>query len=194
MYATVDELRNVAPESTTDAQIELAIQMATELIDRITGQWFEPRRVVRVYRSKGGTTLHLPVPVIEVRSVTISGVLEPAANYRVTHDARNPRILHRYGWPKGRATIEVDADCGYVAEDGTTPAPIRYACQRLASMYLLPEEDRQELRQQARVISESTDGHSYTLAKDERPASLTGDPEIDGILMSYMRLPSVGGA
>ncbi|HHV62117.1 MAG TPA: hypothetical protein GXX51_05705 [Firmicutes bacterium] len=199
MYATVQEIREegVAPEEASDARIEAAIKRASDLIERLTGQWFEPREKTLILDGNGGFTLFLGVPVISLSGVKIDGRAVDLALLRVYNspeDRKNPRIHFSWGFPKGKRNVEVTGTFGYVEEDGSTPELIRYACRRLVVKDLAPlsDMDAQEERKRARVISETTDRHSYTLAQDQRFSGLTGDPEVDGILVEFMAPPGVG--
>jgi len=199
MYATVPEIRaeGVTAEQASDAQVEAAIRRATVLIDTLTGQWFEPQDCTFRFDGPGASTLFLKVPVLSVREVKVDGQsvdLAEVVVYNSAKDRRNPRLYYAPGFPKGKGNVEVAGSFGYVEQDGSTPELIRYACRRIVVSSLAPLADRdaQEERKRVRIASETTDGHSYTLVKDERPAGLTGDPEVDGILAQYMATPIPG--
>ncbi len=74
----------------------------------------------------------------------------------------------------------------------TEPIPrmIKRACVLMAIRFYIPTaEEAEELDRERRLISENTDGHSYTLRSDEYSYSKgpTGDIEIDEILSLYRR-------
>ncbi len=199
MYATVPEIRaeGVTAEQASDAQLEIAIRRATALIDTLTGQWFEARDCTFRFDGPGAPTLFLKVPVISVREVKVGGQpIDPGqvVVYNSVQDRRNPRLHYAPGFPRGKGNVEVAGSFGYVEQDGSTPEPIKYACRRIVVLNLasLADKDAQEERKRVRIVSETTDGHSYTLAREERPAGLTGDPEVDSILAQFMATPIPG--
>lgn len=199
MYATVPEIRaeGVTAEQASDAQVEIAIRRATVLIDTLTGQWFEARTCTFRLDGPGAPTLFLRVPVISVQEIRIDGQpidLAEVVVYNSVQDRRNPRLYYAPGFPKGKGNVEVVGSFGYVEQDGSTPELIKYACRRIVISNLAPltDKDAQEEKKRVRIASETTDGHSYTLAKDERPAGLTGDPEVDSILAQFMATPIPG--
>lgn len=79
---------------------------------------------------------------------------------------------------------------------GTTPAEINYACMLLAADYLgrLADGDT-DASVAARVISEKTRDQSYTLQArpdEEATYGMTGNTEVDNILMRYVAPLRVG--
>lgn len=210
MYCTVQEIRDegVAPEQATDARITMAIKLAGALIDKITGQWFEPRELTLVRDGRGGCILHLPVPVISVLELKVDGeVLDPKdyVVYSSPEDRRNPKIYCSRSFPRGRRNVEIAGVFGYVDQETdeagqvaafVTPEPIRHACRRLVirELGLLGDPEAQDERRRARVASETTDGRSYSLALEQRFSGFTGDPDVDGILVGFVRPPAIGGA
>lgn len=199
MYATVPEIRaeGVTAEQASDAQVEAVIRRAVVLIDTLTGQWFEARTCTIRFDGTGTPTLFLRVPVISVQEVRISGQpidLAEVVVYNSVQDRRNPRLYYAPGFPKGKGNVEVVGSFGYVEQDNSTPELIKYACRKIVISNLAPltDKDAQEEKKRARIVSETTDGHSYTLAREERPAGLTGDPEVDSILAQFMATPIPG--
>jgi hypothetical protein len=74
-------------------------------------------------------------------------------------------------------------------EVGLAPPLVKKTALRMVMRYwrLLTDPEEPEARSTARVMSESTDGHSYTLSGLIASAGLTGDPAIDDVLAMYRR-------
>lgn len=80
---------------------------------------------------------------------------------------------------------------------GETPALIRYAALRLALRYAYPIAGGQgnDIRNQGRLISESTRDQSYSLGGagvGDNSYGMTGDLEVDNILMGFMAPVAMG--
>lgn len=214
MYATAQEMRGegIEPGAASDIRVETAIRNASALIDKFTRQWFEPRRKLLTLDGRGVATLFLRIPIIGVERVSADG-RELAASEYVAYssewDRKNPRIVRRSGvFPKGRANVEALGTFGFVdtsfgADDKpiySTPEPIRWACRRLVVLDLLSpaapryDEEATDAKTRLRLAAENTDGHSYSLVKETRPAPFTGDADIDAILLAFATPLSVGGA
>lgn len=195
-YCTVEDLRSegIAEEQYDDAQLERLIAVSCSFIDNVTGQWFESREKVIRLDGRGGKNLILPVFLSEADYVKISGeVVEDYVLYNRMEDRAYPKIFRAVRWPKGRLNIEISGTWGYVEEDGTTPPAIRRAAMKLA-MYNFPAlsdtEAQEEKNLRGILLSETTDGHSYSLSEGAvsslSAGAITGDTEIDQILKSYM--------
>lgn len=106
-------------------------------------------------------------------------------------------------FPRGHHNVEVKGVFGYTDADGSpmgqTPDDIRTTTVLLA-LRMLPKMtscDRDDILNAYRIQTESTRDQSYTLAplKDShRVGRITGDPEIDFVLMRYKRPPVLGVA
>lgn len=87
------------------------------------------------------------------------------------------------------ATERIDLLTGRTFEE-PVPRMIRRAAVLMAlRFYILTAGEAEERDRERRLVSESTDGHSYTLRSDEYSYSRgpTGDSEIDEILALYRR-------
>lgn len=94
-------------------------------------------------------------------------------------------------WPLGTKVVGVTASWGYLDEDGTTPEPILHALARLVILNT-PALDDPGACADARagaIVSETTQGRSYTYTDRVAGTGLTLDREIDSILRSYRRPP-----
>jgi hypothetical protein len=95
-------------------------------------------------------------------------------------------------WPRGVRNVNVAASWGYVNETGATPELARQALALLTVRELTRPEDpdaREDLRRGA-LLSESTQGRSYTVNQAGTGAGLTTDRELD-ILIGSLRAPPV---
>ena len=200
-YCGIDDIRaeGIAEEQMTDDQVSQLIALACDYIDKVTGQWFEPRQKTVKLDGRGGQVLQLPVFLINCDEIEVDGI--PVDDYvlfnRISpEDDRNyPKIWRRLRWPKGVQNIQIQGEWGYVEEDGTTPLLIKRAAIKLC-LYNFPalgdSEAQEEKDLRGKIRSETTDGHSYTLdgssSSSGTGSSLsTGDSEIDGILQYFMR-------
>ena len=93
-----------------------------------------------------------------------------------------------------KATAYIDLVTGRTFED-PVPVLIVDAAVKLVirELPLLSDVSGQEEKKRGRILSETTDGHSYTLSEATANASFTGDAEIDGILALYVAPPVVTG-
>ena len=195
-YCTVEDIRaeGISEEDYSDDQLEELIAVSCNFIDSITGQWFEPREKVIRLDGRGGQNLVLPVFLSAVDYVKIGlDYVDDYVLYNRMEDRSYPKIFRCSGWPKGRLNIEVSGTWGYVEEDGSTPPAIRWAAMKLA-IYNFPAlsdtEAQEEKNLRGLLVSETTDGHSYSLSNEVVSSlsseAITGDAEIDRILKSYM--------
>ena len=194
-YCTVDDLRaeGVGEENYSDEQLENLIADSCEFIDRVTGQWFELRTKSIRLDGRGGQNLVLPVFLFEAYSVSVNHEeIDDYVLYNRMEDRVYPKIFRCAGWPRGRLNIEVSGQWGYVEEDGFTPPAIRRAAMKLALYHFPALTDTDALEDNAirgLLVSETTDGHSYTLSgnavAEAYSGAITGDLEIDRILRKY---------
>lgn len=111
-------------------------------------------------------------------------------------------------WPVGQQNVTITGIFGYTDPDGSTtgrtPLLIARAAQLLAmrEIYTLAEFDkREDVQKRWRLLSERTRDQSYTLMgagslgnRGSIVGSITGDPEIDTILVKFRRPPLFGSA
>ena len=211
MYATVTELRDegVTEAQASDARLERLIDEASRLIDRATGWFFEPRSMTLLLDGRGTPTVELPVPPIRLDQILIGGAelaLAPedyvlvGAPVQPGFDA--PRLSLRSGrFPKGYGNIEARGLWGYTEDDGSaegrTPLEIRRATILLVlrTLPLMGDTDAAgEARNRWRILEERTRDQSYKLDRVSRSGVLTGDPEVDEILLRYRRPAPMGAA
>lgn len=209
-YATLTDARSegITPAMADDARLTALLTQASQFIDTYTEQWFEPRTETLRFDGHDGELLHLPVPILALTSVTLDGaalsLTEDVIAYKSLRDRSNPKLARAGSgvWCVGRQNIVVVGSFGYCEADGTSPPPeIQRATLLLVVRNLaqLADPAAADARRAGEVFKEVTDGHSYELggnfagaAGSWRRNGLTGDPEIDRVLMRYRR-PIAGG-
>ncbi len=212
MYASVADLRaeGVTEAAASDARLELLLEEATRLIDRVTGWFFEPRSAVFRVDGRGAPSIEPPVPPIRIDrlavesselSLAFAELVVVGAPVQPGFDAPRLTLHHGRVFPRGRGNVVVEGLWGFTEPDGTpegrTPLAIRRACMFLVLRTLAPLADDAsfEARSRWRVVEERTRDQSYKLgAAKESSAQLTGDPEVDALLAFYMRPSPLGAA
>jgi len=114
-YAIVADLRaeGVDAASVPDSRAQELILLASRFIDRLTGQWFFPRRATLRLDGDGSALLHHPtlVPILEVRRLAVDGRVIAPTEYAVRE--RYVELV-RGAFPRGRANVEIDAVFGWL--------------------------------------------------------------------------------
>jgi hypothetical protein len=113
-----------------------------------------------------------------------------------------PQLTLDNGWsfPKGAFNVAVTGLWGVTEPDGSetggVPLEIRRACMLLVlrAIYPLAGQDSADARNRWRILEEKTRDQSYRLEGLKSPGLLTGDPEIDDILLRYRRPAGLGAA
>ena len=159
-----------------------------------------------------------------IGGVAISGPVDPSSyrvyNRHLTQrlakpdDRDNPKISFVRGdsgprpllgrgffFPQGVQNIRVKGLFGYTEADGSptgrTPLLIREVCKRLVARDLPLLSDvggRDDAQRRWRLIQEKTRDQSYRLDKLTLHGALTGDPEIDNMLVQFKRPADLGAA
>ncbi len=162
-YTTVAEMRaeGVTVAQADDARLQKLITRASRTIDRLTGQWFEPRILTITLDGDQSQRLHFSVPICEITEISVlnSGVVDTTA-YKVydrhlsesllaPDDRLDPRVEYVHQqltnsdiyqrfpfleWPRGERNITVKGTFGYTdppGPPGSTPDMIEEACQLL---------------------------------------------------------------
>lgn len=221
-YITVEDVRRrgITQERISDEELQELILLMQVFIEKVTGQFFEQRQLSFSFDGSDSDILFLPIPIIEIEELRINDSITPLpkTDYVVYNgrtppedDRRNPKIALKQGYRKdiftgnglrrflkGRKNQHIKGTFGFVAADGSTPLPIRNALMKLV-MREIPETGSGQAqgfslgKLRSRIISETTDKHSYTLANTISEGSLTGDKEIDDVLALY-RAPITLGA
>ena len=104
-------------------------------------------------------------------------------------------------WLRGVQNVVVDGLFGFTDPDGSpvgrTPELIRHVTKLLVLREIPTMTDvarREERQKRWRLVSERTRDQGYNLDPLRAQGVLTGDPEIDAILISYQRPPQLGAA
>lgn len=225
MYASVAEVRaeGVPPASATDARLVALIDEASRTIDKVTRQFFKPRRATLRLDGRGTPTIELPVPPIELTRLSVdsegmqpfpfvgtapfgfgldrSVLLVVGAPIGPGYDGARLTLRHGLVFPKGHGNVIAEGRWGYTEDDGTpdgrTPLAVKRACILLVMRGLHPLADDAafEARSRWRIIEERTRDQSYRLDSNRGGGlSLTGDPEVDALLVPYVRTSPVGAA
>jgi hypothetical protein len=212
MYATVADLRaeGVSHAMASDPRIEALLADARAFVDTATGWFFEPR--ARTFRldGRGNATIELPVPPIRIDTLSIDGhPLSLAPDDLLVEGAPvvpgfiAPRLTLRRCRRFRRETgnVTVAGLWGYTEADGTvegrTPAAIRLVTMQLVlrALPVLVDGDAWEsARQRWRLLEERTREQSYKFGPRTLATFLTGDPEIDAVLLRYRRPQGLGAA
>lgn len=104
------------------------------------------------------------------------------------YDRSGPRYLPT--WIEGPQSIALVGVFGFVEADGVSPPPlIKKTALRLVMREWRPVGDPLDAEAHAsgQVVSETTDGHSYTLGGVITSNGVTGNPLIDDVLARYRR-------
>lgn len=194
MYCTIEDVRNAgAGGGLDDAVVAAAIRRACDKIDAWTRMRFLPTEKSYYFSGHGGKTLLLDLDIIVLDRVVIDGyVVDPEGIIVV----QSGLALYRPGgWPRGEYNVLITGTFGRCTEQGEPPAQIHEAAIRLAERELVPIGDRDgqaEITRFGRIVSETTDGHSYSLAKPANVGEIgtfgywTGDAAIDGVLVHFV--------
>ena len=189
-YCTIEDLREEGfnEENYNDDELTTLINLSCNFIERVTGQFFEPREITLKLDGRGGRVLPLPFILIEPSNITADN--EEITDYINYQDFKYPKLVRVKKWPKGFQNIEISGTFGY----SETPEDIKRAAMKIA-MYHFPalndSEAQEEKNLRGLLVSENTDGHSYSLSgsavADLYKNSITGDTEIDDTLRRYTR-------
>lgn len=195
----------------SDARLETLLREASTFVESATGWFFEPREQTLRLDGRGHSSLEPPAPPIRVDSIFVEylGAASVAPEDLVVEGApvqpgfQGPRVTLRHGrrFPRGVANVTIAGVWGYTEPDGTalgrTPPAIRAATMQLAlrGLPLLTSDDALETaRRRWRVAEERTRDQSYRLAPTPFSTFITGDPDIDLVLMRYRRPLGLGAA
>jgi hypothetical protein len=199
----------------SDERLVSLLIEASDYIDHLTGWFFEPRQMVLHLDGRGTPSIEPPVPPIRLDSLSVCGELASmlsadlmvvGAPVIVGFEAPRLTLLQRWApyvprvFPKGVGNIIASGYWGYTEPDGTfmgrTPRAIRRATMLLVfrNLSLLGSGDS-SAKSQWRILEERTRDQSYRLAPlTWSGVVLTGDPEIDLLLIRYLRPTGLGAA
>ncbi len=189
-YAIVADLRaeGVDASSVPDDRAQELILLASRLIDRLTGQWFFPRRETLRLDGDGSAMLHHPalLPILEVRRLAVDSRSYAAADYAVRE--RYVELV-RGSFPRGRANVEIDGVFGWLERRPKVEARI--------AADLAPGDTEATLDEVAGLREKDAlliDGHVPLIVGGLDGAKVTGDPVPTGApagspVVTYGRVP-----
>lgn len=117
--------------------------------------------------------------------------------------------LTRLAFPVGPQNVRISGVFGYTDADGSTLGDTPVLLQHATKLLVLRDlpgitdcDGREDAQRRWRLLSEKTSEQSYRLAdlsgregsSHVAVGSFTGDPEIDTLLVQYMRPPAMGSA
>ncbi|HET6346249.1 MAG TPA: hypothetical protein VFH51_15050 [Myxococcota bacterium] len=208
MYAAVEDVRaeGVTEDEASDARVVAALLEATEAIDRACGWFFEPRELGFALSGRGSAVLELPVPLLKLMTARVGAddcVPEEFTAYEATvgTGGRIPKLVRQHGaFPRGIDNVWLYGRWGYTVPtegfpEGKAPWAIRRATLLLALRHLpqLASDESVAARSHWRLVEERTRDQSYRL-EARGAGALTGDPDVDSLLLPYRRPCGLGAA
>jgi hypothetical protein len=199
----------VTEHQASDDRLLALLSEASGIIDRICGWFFESRQLRYLLDGRGTPSIEPPAPPIRIGLIKIDGAtfaIDDSNLFVIGAPVSNgfdaPRLTLRGAiFSRGEGNVVVDGLWGYTEDNGTpegqTPLAIRRACMLLVLRWLpqLGDQDASnDARLRWRIIEEKTRDQSYKLDRPGSDFSLTGDPEIDALLLPYRRPPGLGAA
>ncbi|MGN6107861.1 MAG: hypothetical protein ACTHU0_22325 [Kofleriaceae bacterium] len=210
MYVSVDDLRaeGVSVAMASSDRLRALIDEAGQLIDRVTGWWFESRTATLLMNGRGRATLETPVPPIRIDRLLIGrsevelpdSVTLVGAPIQPGFEAPQLVLRGLRRFPRGVANVAATGRWGFTEPDGTpegrTPLEIRRATLLLVLRWIDPLGGgaSNDARNRWRILEERTRDQSYRLANPGTSDPLSGDPEVDQILARYRRPIGLGAA
>jgi len=205
----------------TETVFDAQLPIASSLIEQITG-WpsgtFELSSSESHYldSQKGGRFLYCPKPPVTVTAlelVTTRGTLTVAEVLSTVDDSTYVPKIRRYpedrrltrieAFPRsrrfseGQESYKVTGTFGFVDGSGNTPQEIQDVLRRLIRLLVDAESDGDEWRR-GFVTKFKTDNFSYEIGGGEssvvglKAGTLTGRPDIDGVLAMFRRSAPLG--
>lgn len=208
MYLSVEDIRSegVTTTQATDERVHGALVTATAMIDKLCGWFFEPRDMGFSVSGQGTPVVELPVPPIRLTQIRIGARDLSPEHFHVIgapipHPAfLTPKLICRNGYfPREADNVYAFGRWGYTVPspnhpDGATPPEIRRAALLLVRRLLpLVGSDEAAACNDWRLVEERTRDQSYRMQPRE-DGPLTGDPEVDSILLRYRRPMALGAA
>lgn len=200
-YLTVQDIRDegVTTEEANDTRVTDLIEMAEQYIETMTGQHFYDKSVqpMTLY-GRDSKTIFLPVHIISCDHIDVNEETIDSDRYRVYNrympdDRHNPKVVFDFDIPE-KATVDIYGDFGFVEEDGSTPKMIEYAIKKMVinEVPLMTDSEGQDEKKRGRIIREKSDKYEYELSDVMAREDLTGDPDIDRVIIRY-QAPIGGG-
>jgi hypothetical protein len=209
----------MADDATVTAAILLASEVAEQVCGTRFSPVSYTKASPLLLDGTGHDTLWLPLPAVsvsEVGTVSAAGVKTAyLASQWILYSGRapqadgrqNPRLVRRNweAWPEGQQNIYVAGAFGWtdLADDPADLVPPINQIERAPLLvrravllmvvndfaWRLTAEDRQTERLRRWIVSETTEGHSYQLARAAVSSGHTGLREADRMLAGYVFRP-----
>ncbi len=232
-WVTVQDMYDsgVPEDVYTPKQVQKAIKLAQQLIEKTTGRSFEPVYKELKVDGRGRMKLILREPIVAIDTVsadydimfdwTWEDELESVVVYNrhmrgqlKPDDRNNPKLEFTFAmrpvgpwasFPDGSQDVRVSGVFGYTTPDGTPfgvlPEDIAWVLKKIAWKYTPPSNspEAEELAQQYKIVGERTRDQTVTYANISQikgggsngggglgsATYITGDPEVDAILLRY---------
>ena len=253
-YITAAEMRAEGPPFSDvvaypDAYVNARIDMASEFIERATGQWFTPKARTLLVDGSGGRKLRIGHPIVQINTITIIYRARYGAHPEYAINLAETRVGNRHltqglinpddrrlptieildwlsyepedigEWPAGVQNIKLEgvfgwteldqsitpaetvADSQIPAAQGATPFLIKHVCKLLVRHFWPKIGDFSGLMAATKggaITNMKTRDQSVTYGNTQTgggegvmPAGLTGDWEIDNILIDHRITPAM---
>lgn len=213
MYTTATELYDEGLDQTEydDADyVNSRILTAQNIIERVTGKWFDSRPLTVKVDGSGAQEIRMPAPIISVTKIerkTSPTTWEDLSlvqfevyddmpfdwdnpiiaveNFENSIDVGGVALL----FPVGRRNIRVTGNFGWVMDSsGTTPKDIVLATKLLAKEILpfVGDNSLDEFLAGRGIKREETKEHHYERFQGAALGTMTGNPSVDLILKNYV--------
>lgn len=199
-YISVEDIRDegVKEEEAEDPRVENLIETAEQYFENMTGQHFYEKETTMTLYGRDSKTIFLPVHIISCDKIEINEETINSDKYRIFNrympdDRHNPKIVFDFEVAEGD-TVDIEGSFGFVEEDGSTPKMVEYAIKKLVinEIPLMTDSEGQDEKKRGRIIREKSDKYEYELSDVMVRNDLTGDPDIDRVILQY-QAPIGGG-
>ena len=144
-YCTVDDLRDegITTSMLSDSRATALIERASRYIEKVTGQWFEPRSRHFIVNADGSRVVYLGAPIIQIDAIKLvsgrgdeyteweydleqilvfnrhltQGLLNPDDRLCPRIEFQGPMGVYYPGWetifPEGRQVVRIEGVFGY---------------------------------------------------------------------------------
>lgn len=238
-YALVTDVREeiCCGADVSDLRLHRLILLASSMVDRVTGRFFEARPQYLRMGGNSSRKLLIGPPIVAVSSVGIDTQPTQAGDLSIDldmlriynrhlsqglidpDDRENPKLefvhsddlygvrfvpfrgisLRSLAWPIGVQNVHVRGFFGYTDPDGSpwgaTPLLIQHVTKLIIARELPKigdKDNREDAQWRWRVTEDKAKDISVNLVDPRSWGAWFGDPEIDSILASFVRPPSIG--
>ncbi len=205
-YITVEEAKAEIllldeQDSISDLEIEAKLIFIQEYIEKLTRQFFNVRDLTLLIDSFGTRIIALPVPIISISKIEIdstNGFIEQDLskfiifNSFYPDDRDYPKIERKDAFfPEGKKKIRVTGSFGFVNEDLQTPEPIKVVTKLLFLNWFKGVSTGKKNLRDGKTYFFKDEKYEKRITESMSIGSLTGDPEIDNILIQYKRAEAI---